>query len=46
MHISHQIACGNATDTANGGQMMSCSYEEKDLNRNKYLNLILNKTPH
>ena len=36
MQIFDQIARGNATDTANGCQMMSYSHVEKDLNRNKH----------
>ena len=41
MHISDQVARGNAADTANGCQMMSYSHVEKDLNRNEHLNLNL-----
>ena len=41
MQILDPIACGNAANTANGCYMMSYSPSEKDLNRNKHLNLSL-----
>ena len=39
--ITHDIARGNAIDTASGCQMPSYSNVEKDLNRNEHLNLNL-----
>ena len=36
MQMVDPIARGNAADTANGCQMMSNSYVEKDLNRNEH----------
>ena len=40
------IPYGNAPDFIDGCQMMSHSHAEKDLTRDKNLNLILNKTSH
>ena len=39
--IIHDIARGNAIDTASGCQMTSYSNVENDLNRNEHLNLNL-----
>ena len=39
MQIFDPTACGNAADAANVCQMIRYSHVEKDLNRNKHLNL-------
>ena len=41
MQIFYPNALGNAADTTDTCQMMSCSHVEKDLNRNEHLNLKL-----